>query len=378
MGKRKTFIFGSVALFLVLAMLLGCSKQATTTTTPAQKTTEKIVEKTVTAMKPLPSILRFAANAGLNSDVATSLAAALQQQLGTKTTVETASSQINSLLLVRSGQSELWETSTSTLLDPLKGVGDYSKPEWGPQPLRTLIEGELLPAGLWTTSKTGIKTMQDIKGKRVAYFPGSSTINDTITAIFEAHGFTYNDVKKVNFDSSAESWDGVQNGTVDVALGGFKTAKLTEVDATVGLWIIPFTQSPEVAEKWAKLRPQPLVQIKAGEFAGVKVDMIQPASMHVVAAYNSMNDDIAYQITKGLYGSMDQIQKVAVTANWTKTGSTRLPLLAPFHSGSIKFFKEVGLWTAEHDKAQQDQLQSEQERMAAWKAKLTATTTATK
>ncbi len=374
MGKKK-FFFSGVALLLVLGLILGCSKQAANTTTQAPKTIEKVVEKTVTPTKPLPSIVRFTSTAGQNSEIGTSLANALQKLLGTKFTVETASTQLNSWLLLRSGQAELAETSTSTLLDPLMGVGDYAKPEWGPQPLRILFQGELVPFGLWTTMKTGIKTMEDLKGKRVAYFPGSSTRNDTIEAILKAHGLTYNDVKKVNFDESLESYDAVQNGTADAALGGFRTAKLTEVDATTGLWIIPFGRSADVAARWKQLRPQPLLEMKKGEFAGVKEDMLQPGSVHMVGAYNFLDEDIAYQITKGLYGSIEQIQKVPITAQWSKEGATRLPLLAAYHPGSIKFFKEVGLWTAEHEKAQQEQLQAEQGRLATWKAKLTATTT---
>ena len=40
----------------------------------------------------------------------------------------------------------------------------------------------------------------------------------------------------------------------------------------------------------------------------------------------------------------------------------------PFHSGLIKYLKDKGLWTAEHDKWQSERLAEEKARMEEFKA----------
>ncbi len=373
MRRTKGFVFATLVVMLLASPLLvscGKPKQATTTA-PPEKTVVK--EVTVTPTKSLPSVMSITSTYGGNvGEQAVAMADQLQKNLGVKFTLQQTGTTTNSIVLLKSRQVDLWMTGTSSLLDPYNGVGDYAKLEMGPQPLRMLFEGDATPIGVWTSEKTGIKTMEDIKGKRVAYFPGSITRNNTIEAFFKAHGFTYNDVKKVNFDSGDESYDAVKNGVIDVTLGGFKSAKLLEIDATVGLWIIPFSRSPEAAAKWKELMPQPLLELKKNEFTGVKVDMVQPGSVQMLAAYNHLDEEVAYRVTKSIWESMDQIQKIPITNGWTREWAIRLPLYAPFHPGSVRFFKEVGVWTPEHEKAQQEQLQGETKRIDAWKEKLKA------
>ncbi len=162
------------------------------------------------------------------------------------------------------------------------------------------------------------------------------------------------------------------NGVVDVVLNTTGSTSMTELDATQGAHFIPFSTSAETAQIWASLRPQPLKPVKKGSYPGIDEDMLLSTSTDYVAVYDFADEDIVYQLTKAMYQIIPDLAKVR--KGWTREGAASLPVVSAFHPGAIRFFKEVGLWDAAHDKVQQDQLQSEQARMAAWKAKQTTTT----
>ncbi len=228
MKKCKILLGIASGLMVMVLVFTGCTKTGsssttTTTTKPATtqatSTTVKPPTTTLTAtsaappttsapatktLKPLPSIITIASTAASTVVGATAIAEAdlLGKLLGIKVTFDAYGTQVEIAMALKLKRADMWATSTSTLLDPVMGTGDYSRPEWGPQPLRTITVGADLSSGLATSKKTGIRVMADVKGRTVAFYPGQSTRNDTEEAILKAHGLTWNDVKKVNFDSA--------------------------------------------------------------------------------------------------------------------------------------------------------------------------------
>ena len=57
--------------------------------------------------------------------------------------------------------------------------------------------------------------------------------------------------------------------------------------------------------------------------------------------------------------------------DWTLENTldmSRLPPIA-YHDGCVKYFKEIGVWTPEHEAWQEKQLADQQARVDAWEAK---------
>ncbi len=370
MSESKLTLLASLVLFLLAVPILGaCSKSTQLATTTATQTTTTTAPKpTTTTLKALPSIVGLVTTAGSGTGTtATAIADVLGKQLGIKISVQPIGNKVDSMTLLRSGQVHLFASSTTTTLDPVNGAGDFAKAAWGPQPLRMIATGQGRFWGFFTTKKTGITTMADIKGKRVNYFPSDGTRNNTIESAFKAHGFTWNDVKKVSFDSADAAQQGILDGTIDVAFTGFPTAKMVEVEATLGCVVIPFSNTPEMAAIFRSLLPHELVMVPKGSFVGATQDMLLPASVDQIIGYNTMDDDFAYQIARGLFDANAEIVKNPVATGWIKGNSANIPTSAPFHPGAIRFYKEVGLWDAAHDRWQADALQQEKTRIANFK-----------
>jgi len=298
------------------------------------------------------------------------IADGLQKQLGNKVAFESFGGYLEMFLNLRSGRLQLINGSKIANAEPQLGLGDFSQATWGPQALRALSVGQLTYVGFITTDKSGIKTMADVKGKRMAYRVGSSVVNRTTEGILVAHGLTWNDVKQVTFESSEASQQGLMDGVVDVVMTGLPTPKLTELDALQGAHVIPFNPSPEGLKRLAEYRddPDPMIKIPKGLFPGVDEDMLIAYSGDTLTVYDSLDEDWAYQLTKAVYDAIPALVKISTLSGMRQSASADLPPVStPWHPGAVRFYKEVGLWTPEHEKFQQSQLQAEKNRMAAWK-----------
>jgi len=324
----------------------------------------------------LPSIIGMTGASGPGvGDGALIVADQLGKQLGIKIAIELMGSYTDQILSLKNGKNQLWYAGTTTVRDPWLGQADpYNKAEWGPQLVRAMAIGKPRFNGIWTTKKTGIKTFADLKGKRLPFYPASAIRNYTTESILLAHGVTWDDVKKVNFDSAAAAEDALLNGLVDAVMAGFPTTKMVEAQATVGAYVIPFSDSAETAKKWAERQIHPLIIAPKGAFAGVEQDTLIFGTQDHFVTLAAMSEDSAYQLAKGFYLAVPSIILVKGGEDTNQKEVASLKASVPFHPGAITFFKEVGLWTAAHEAWQQDMLKKEQGYIADWKAKLTTTT----
>lgn len=81
-----------------------------------------------------------------------------------------------------------------------------------------------------TTQDKGIKTIADLKGKKVAVGASGSGAEANARQILEAYGITYNDID-VQYLSFGEAVDALKDGNVDagVVVAGFPTATVQDL-----------------------------------------------------------------------------------------------------------------------------------------------------
>ena len=121
----------------------------------------------------------------------------------------------------------------------------------------------------------------------------------------------------------------------------------------------------ENKEGWAKLNKYcPYLRpYKAISGAGASPEKpVEIASYYYgLICYPSLDEEVVYKITRGIWTSYDTYsQKHPTLKLWTGEGALKTDFfLSPYHPGAVKFFKEAGLWTAGHEKRQQQLLQEE-------------------
>ncbi len=391
---RKTVVFVSLVSLLVVSLLGGCSKASTTTSAvttsavtttkpatttaattsaattsnPTTTTTTAAPKPTTTALKPLPGIINMPARSGSGTgDQTIALADALTKKLGVKFAAQPVANELEQLTIMKAKQGDITISGTATILDPIKGINDFAKPAWGPQALRTITRSGPLMTIYYTTKQSGINTWNDVKGKKMAWWPASQVRNDTGTLFLEAMGLSWDDVKKVNVDSTKVMDDALLAGVIDI--GGpvtYPTASLVEIHATKGLVILPFNPTPERAKVFIEKRPQYALQnVAKGSIIGAEQDMQLPSSPNQIVCYDWVDEDLIFQFARAVYEIVDSVQ-VLTSSGWNKANAVALPVTAPYHPGAVRYYKEIGVWTAEHEKIQQQLLQSQKDRLAEW------------
>lgn len=190
-----------------------------------------------------------------------------------------------------------------------------------------------------TTAKSGIKSVEDLKGKKVSIgAPGSGTAANA-EQILEVHGIKLDDIKKqdLSFD---ESTAGIQDGTIDAAFvtAGTPTGAVEGLSATEDVVIVPIEQDKidALIEKYPYYVKD---EVPSGTYKLAEaVPTVAVQAMLVVS--NDLSEDVVYDVTKAIFENLDKVThakgKMIKAENAVKGTGIEL------HPGAKKYFDEKG------------------------------------
>ncbi|EWG12632.1 TAXI family TRAP transporter solute-binding subunit [Cytobacillus firmus] len=190
-----------------------------------------------------------------------------------------------------------------------------------------------------TTAKSGIKSIEDLKGKKVSIgAPGSGTAANA-EQILEVHGIKFDDIQKqdLSFD---ESTAGIQDGTIDAAFvtAGTPTGAVEGLSATEDVVIVPIEQDKidALIEKYPYYVQD---EVPSGTYKLAEaVPTVAVQAMLVVS--NDLSEDVVYDVTKAIFENLDKVThakgKMIKAENAVKGTGIEL------HPGAKKYFDEKG------------------------------------
>jgi TRAP transporter TAXI family solute receptor len=194
------------------------------------------------------------------------------------------------------------------------------------------------------TESSGIKSVEDLKGKKVAIgAPGSGT-EANARQILAAHGMTYDDLGKADYLSFGEAADQLKNKQVDAAFvtAGLPTAAVTEVGQTADIVVVPIDQG-KIAELSAEYPFYTEVTIPAGTYKNQDSDVITTAVMAMLVVPEELDEDLMYELTKALFEHRDTIIETHDRGNDLKLETAILGMPIELHPGSKRYYDEQGI-----------------------------------
>lgn len=229
------------------------------------------------------------------------------------------------------------------------GTGDYTKPY---KFIRVIQSGNYNYFGLVTREGTGIKSIPDLKGKRVTYFVTSLLTLRLLETQLQAYGL--NAAKDITLlkaeDTPTALQDLLQKRTdaVSCALGG---SKMVEFNTKAKLVVLPF--GTEKASFLQNGLPAVFPAITSAKLSGVTPGVPVVATPNLFLGREDVDDDLVYQMIKTLIENYNELKVVNPSlADWTpEVAVQELPV--PYHNGAIKYYREKGLWSAKMDQLQQ-------------------------
>lgn len=191
---------------------------------------------------------------------------------------------------------------------------------------------------------SGIKSVADIKGKRVSLDePGSGTLVDA-KIILEGYGLSEDDVK-AEYLKPDQAADRMRDGAMDAFffVGGYPAGAIAELASQHAITLVPI--EGEAADKLREKYNFFAADVfPGGTYKGVDGDVntISVGAQLVTSAKQS--DELIYNIAKALYNENTQKLfssghnkgKLITLDNATKGAGI------PFHAGAERFYKEAG------------------------------------
>ena len=226
------------------------------------------------------------------------------------------------------------------------GTGNYKSAYPGVR----VISGGVFPftAGLIVRDKSEIKQVSDLKGKRVAWDYGGHAINQTWQdAVMEAGGLKPSDVVQVRVSNLNDGIRNVPEGKVDASFSAVGIGIIEEANA---MEPIRFLSMPNTDAANKILGRYGASVVKSAPGTGIKGDTYVIGYPLQLVSSTKVSDKTIATLLKAWWDNLAEIQTIhPLLKRWTKETQAITNFTVPYHSGAVRFYKEVGLWTAKHE-----------------------------
>lgn len=332
-----------------------------------------ITQPAFAAAPDLPETLAWSAydvgSGGYNQAVA--IGSALKNKYGVNLRVIPGKNDVSRLLPLKAGRLDFVANGMGSYMAQ-EGLFEFGAEAWGPQPLRLLLTN-ISSQGLTVivAADTGVKTIADLKGKRVAWVVGAPALNQNISALLRFANLTWDDVEKVEFGGYGASLSGIVNDQVDVGFSVTVSGKAYELEKSPRGLVWPTIPKSDTAG-WERVKAHApyFVPVVATEGAGLSKDHGVETSAYPYPILHTMVDrkaDEVYAMMQAMVDTYPDYKDAAPGASGWALENQNLEWVIPYHDGAIRFFKDKGVWTDAHQE-HNDSLIKRQEVLAkAWK-----------
>jgi TRAP transporter TAXI family solute receptor len=259
---------------------------------------------------------------------------------GVRPSVQATKASVENLVLLQQGKGEIaftlgdslafaWEGNEEagfkTKLDRLRGIAAIY-----PNHIQVVASKE-----------SGIKTLADLKGKRLSVGAPKSGTELNARAILSGAGLSYKDLGKVEYLPFAESVDLIKNRQLDATLqsAGLGVAAIRDLASSLDITVveIPGSLVDKIGAPYIK------ATIPANTYTGQTSDVQGAAVVNYLVTRSNLSDDLVYQMTKTIFDERAELVSAHQAANDIKLENALQGMPIPLHPGAQKYFREKGL-----------------------------------
>jgi TRAP transporter TAXI family solute receptor len=305
--------------------------------TPATTVTS-VATTTPTPAKPWPTVITIATCpvGGSMYISGGGVASVISKYVGVNAVAEVTEGGEANILLVKEGKHHIGYTTISSFLTAVKEKGF---------PLKVLMVPYIAYSHIVTTEESGIKSIYDIRGKRVNIGqPGGITMSVAYD-IFEAAGLVPDrDFKVFNYPVGTASADALKDGKIDVYFqtAGLPLGPVIDLATTPGIKLV-LVDHGELIDKLAA-KGYVRVPIPKGTYPGIDRDVDVLAIPYVLFVRDDFPEDLAYKIVDALITHKDELVAVMKGHEYISLENAIKGIPKEvLHPGVIKYFTEKGI-----------------------------------
>ena len=259
---------------------------------------------------------------------------------GARPTVQATKASVENLTLLQAAKGELALTLGDSLGFAWEGNAEVGFPGKLDK-LRGVAAAYLNYIQLVATKDSGIRTLADLKGKRISVGAPKSGTELNTRAVLKAAGMSYADLGKVEYLDFNQSVELMKNRQLDITLQsvGLGGAAIRDLAASIPVTMVVIP-ADVVNRMGAPFVP---ATIPAGTYGGQTTDVSTAGVGNFFVTHAGMKTELVYAMTKALFENLETLAAAHSAAKGIALKDALAGMPVPLHPGAEKYYKEKGL-----------------------------------
>lgn len=188
-----------------------------------------------------------------------------------------------------------------------------------------------------------IKSVADLKGKKVSIGAAGSGVYFNAIDVLQAAGLTEADIIP-QYQSFGDSADALKDRKIDAAfiVAGAPTPAIQELCTSATAYLVPI-DGDIAATLMASSPYYTTYKVPAGTYNGQTSDVTTVTVKATLIVSTSASEDAVYNVTKAIFDNIDTITAAHAKGAELSLQNATDGMTAPFHAGAAKYFKEKGI-----------------------------------
>ncbi|AUG55394.1 TAXI family TRAP transporter solute-binding subunit [Thalassospira marina] len=263
---------------------------------------------------------------------------------GIRCSVESTGGSVYNVNTIRAGELDMGVAQSDIQYYAYNGTGKFE--EQGPfKELRAVFSIHPEPFTVVARADSGIKTFDDLKGKRVNIGNPGSGQRDTMDVVMAAKGWSVDDFALASELKPAEQSQALCDNKIDAMIYtvGHPAGSIQEATTACDSVLVDVS-GPEIDKLVADNPYYRIATIPGGMYRGNPDDVKTFGVGATFVSSTKTEDDIVYNVVKAVFENFDDFKKLhPAFANLKKEEMIKDGLSAPLHDGAVKYYKEAGL-----------------------------------
>jgi TRAP transporter TAXI family solute receptor len=254
--------------------------------------------------------------------------------------VQATKASVENLNLLQAGKGEIAFTLGDSLAQGWNGDADAG---FRGKLDKLRVVGAIYPnyIQIVASKESGIKTLADLKGKRLSVGAPKSGTELNARAILAAAGIKYENLGKVEYLPFAESVELIKNRQLDATLqsAGLGVASIKDLANSVEIVVVEIPA--DVVTKAGP--PFQSGVIPANTYQGQTANVNAALVQNYLVTRSDLSDEVVYQMTKSVFDNIPELVAAHAAARAINLQNAAKQPPVPLHPGAAKYFKEKGV-----------------------------------
>jgi TRAP transporter TAXI family solute receptor len=336
--RRSLRTFAPLAALLLVAAACAAPRQAASTGSPAgtaaASATPNFEGKTLNIVTGGTGGVYIVYGAGL--------ADMLNKKLKVAASPQATTASVDNMKLIRDGKADLAFVLADTAYDAVNGKGSFATEAKADAKSLAVLYNNF--THIVVKDDSAIKTIADLKGKRVSMGSAGSGTEIIANRTLEAYGLDpAKDIQRERL-SVADSATGLKDNKIDAFFwsGGLPTAALTDLASTTKIRVLEQADGiKKMAEKYGPFYFN--ATIPKGTY-GLAADVTVSGVANLLVVNSKFDAAFAQAILRTMFDSVTELGTIHAEGKNLKLETAVAGSPLDYHQGAIDFYTSKGVW----------------------------------